>query len=93
MCVCVGREGGGKWLHKKGSVYSMLPVPLLLNASLSVSNTIKWRCECCRCAEALRVFDPNSTKRCVVLDMIEFLPETFKVNSNSHDFNVINMMS
>uniref|UniRef100_A0A674EEF6 Transient receptor potential cation channel, subfamily A, member 1a n=1 Tax=Salmo trutta TaxID=8032 RepID=A0A674EEF6_SALTR len=32
-----------------------------------------------RCAEAMLLFEVKSTKRCVVMDMIEFLPESFKV--------------
>uniref|UniRef100_A0A8C8G1W1 Ion transport domain-containing protein n=1 Tax=Oncorhynchus tshawytscha TaxID=74940 RepID=A0A8C8G1W1_ONCTS len=31
-----------------------------------------------RCAEAMLLFEVKSTKRCVVMDMIEFLPESFK---------------
>uniref|UniRef100_A0A7N9APD6 Transient receptor potential cation channel, subfamily A, member 1b n=1 Tax=Mastacembelus armatus TaxID=205130 RepID=A0A7N9APD6_9TELE len=31
-----------------------------------------------RCAEALGLFRPNSSQRCPILDMIEFLPETCK---------------
>ncbi|KAK6302662.1 hypothetical protein J4Q44_G00270170 [Coregonus suidteri] len=31
-----------------------------------------------RCAEAMLLFELKSTKRCVVMDMIEFLPESFK---------------
>uniref|UniRef100_A0A8C7HZU9 Transient receptor potential cation channel, subfamily A, member 1a n=1 Tax=Oncorhynchus kisutch TaxID=8019 RepID=A0A8C7HZU9_ONCKI len=31
-----------------------------------------------RCAEAMLLFKVKSTKRCVVMDMIEFLPESFK---------------
>ncbi|XP_064189153.1 transient receptor potential cation channel subfamily A member 1b [Anguilla rostrata] len=31
-----------------------------------------------RCNEAVSAFKPGSTKRCVVMDMIEFLPESFK---------------
>uniref|UniRef100_A0A8C7I0N4 Transient receptor potential cation channel, subfamily A, member 1a n=1 Tax=Oncorhynchus kisutch TaxID=8019 RepID=A0A8C7I0N4_ONCKI len=33
-----------------------------------------------RCAEAMLLFKVKSTKRCVVMDMIEFLPESFKVS-------------
>uniref|UniRef100_A0A8C7VII8 Transient receptor potential cation channel, subfamily A, member 1a n=1 Tax=Oncorhynchus mykiss TaxID=8022 RepID=A0A8C7VII8_ONCMY len=33
-----------------------------------------------RCAEAMLLFEVKSTKRCVVMDMIEFLPESFKVS-------------
>uniref|UniRef100_A0A674EGL1 Transient receptor potential cation channel, subfamily A, member 1a n=1 Tax=Salmo trutta TaxID=8032 RepID=A0A674EGL1_SALTR len=32
-----------------------------------------------RCAEAMLLFEVKSTKRCVVMDMIEFLPESFKI--------------
>ncbi|XP_039983195.1 transient receptor potential cation channel subfamily A member 1b [Xiphias gladius] len=31
-----------------------------------------------RCAEALTLFTPGSSQRCPILDMIEFLPETYK---------------
>ncbi|KAM4544029.1 transient receptor potential cation channel subfamily A member 1b [Fundulus diaphanus] len=46
-----------------------------------------------RCEEALGVFLPGSTQRCPVLDMIEFLPETYKhlldrcVRESDHDHN------
>uniref|UniRef100_A0A673XM57 Transient receptor potential cation channel, subfamily A, member 1a n=1 Tax=Salmo trutta TaxID=8032 RepID=A0A673XM57_SALTR len=32
-----------------------------------------------RCAEAMLLFEVKSSKRCVVMDMIEFLPESFKI--------------
>uniref|UniRef100_A0A671XZX4 Transient receptor potential cation channel, subfamily A, member 1b n=1 Tax=Sparus aurata TaxID=8175 RepID=A0A671XZX4_SPAAU len=32
-----------------------------------------------RCAEALSLFIPGSTQRCPIMDMIEYLPETYKV--------------
>ncbi|XP_073344802.1 transient receptor potential cation channel subfamily A member 1-like [Pagrus major] len=31
-----------------------------------------------RCAESLRLFIPGSSQRCPIMDMIEFLPETYK---------------
>ncbi|CAI5673336.1 unnamed protein product [Oreochromis niloticus] len=31
-----------------------------------------------RCAEAVSLFNPESSQRCPILDMIEFLPETYK---------------
>ncbi|XP_073705503.1 transient receptor potential cation channel subfamily A member 1a [Garra rufa] len=31
-----------------------------------------------RCEEAMTTYKPNSSKRCIVMDMIEFLPESFK---------------
>ncbi|KAM9337048.1 transient receptor potential cation channel subfamily A member 1b [Symphorus nematophorus] len=31
-----------------------------------------------RCAESLRLFTPGSSQRCPILNMIEFLPETYK---------------
>lgn len=35
-----------------------------------------------RCADALGLFTPGSNQRCPILDMIEFLPETYKVASS-----------
>lgn len=32
-----------------------------------------------RCSEALSLFTPGSGQRCVIMDMIEFLPDTYKV--------------
>lgn len=32
-----------------------------------------------RCAEALKLFLPGSSQRCPIMDMIEFLPDTYKV--------------
>lgn len=32
-----------------------------------------------RCEEALQLFTPGTSQRCPILDMIEFLPETYKV--------------
>uniref|UniRef100_A0A672JFM3 Transient receptor potential cation channel, subfamily A, member 1b n=1 Tax=Salarias fasciatus TaxID=181472 RepID=A0A672JFM3_SALFA len=32
-----------------------------------------------RCSEALQMFKPGSNQRCPILDMIEFLPESYKV--------------
>ncbi|KAM9331854.1 transient receptor potential cation channel subfamily A member 1b [Pholidichthys leucotaenia] len=46
-----------------------------------------------RCHEALSLFIPGSSQRCPILDMIEFLPETFKhlmdrsVRESDHDQN------
>ncbi|CAB1326262.1 unnamed protein product [Coregonus sp. 'balchen'] len=37
-------------------------------------------CSKIQCAEAMLLFEVKSTKRCVVMDMIEFLPESFKVS-------------
>ncbi|KAJ8376614.1 hypothetical protein SKAU_G00071940 [Synaphobranchus kaupii] len=50
-----------------------------------------------RCDEAIRAFKPSSSKRCVVMDMIECLPESFKYlldlcvkeseqDANNHDY-------
>lgn len=36
----------------------------------------------CRCVEAITTFKLYSDKRCVVIDMIEFLPECFKVRNS-----------
>ncbi|XP_071217949.1 transient receptor potential cation channel subfamily A member 1a isoform X2 [Salvelinus alpinus] len=52
-----------------------------------------------RCAEAMLLFEVKSTKRCVVMDMIEFLPESFKhlldtcvkesdVDVNSYNYSI-----
>uniref|UniRef100_A0AAX7W8M0 Ion transport domain-containing protein n=1 Tax=Astatotilapia calliptera TaxID=8154 RepID=A0AAX7W8M0_ASTCA len=35
--------------------------------------------DCERCAEAVSLFNPESSQRCPILDMIEFLPETYKI--------------
>uniref|UniRef100_A0A8C8LUI7 Ion transport domain-containing protein n=1 Tax=Oncorhynchus tshawytscha TaxID=74940 RepID=A0A8C8LUI7_ONCTS len=49
-----------------------------------------------RCAEAMLLFEVKSTKRCVVMDMIEFLPESFKhlldtcVKESDDDINSTN---
>ncbi|XP_052320218.1 transient receptor potential cation channel subfamily A member 1-like [Oncorhynchus keta] len=49
-----------------------------------------------RCAEAMLMFEVKSTKRCVVMDMIEFLPESFKhlldtcVKESDDDINSTN---
>ncbi|XP_038819178.1 transient receptor potential cation channel subfamily A member 1-like [Salvelinus namaycush] len=49
-----------------------------------------------RCAEAMLLFKVKSTKRCVVMDMIEFLPESFKhlldtcVKESDDDINSTN---
>uniref|UniRef100_A0A4W6E095 Transient receptor potential cation channel, subfamily A, member 1b n=1 Tax=Lates calcarifer TaxID=8187 RepID=A0A4W6E095_LATCA len=46
-----------------------------------------------RCVEALGLFIPDSGQRCPILDMIEFLPETYKhlldrcVRESDHDLN------
>uniref|UniRef100_A0A3Q3VT07 Ion transport domain-containing protein n=1 Tax=Mola mola TaxID=94237 RepID=A0A3Q3VT07_MOLML len=46
-----------------------------------------------KCVEALRLFVPGSSQRCPILDMIEFLPETYKhlldscVRESDHDHN------
>uniref|UniRef100_A0A8B9LR99 Transient receptor potential cation channel subfamily A member 1 n=1 Tax=Astyanax mexicanus TaxID=7994 RepID=A0A8B9LR99_ASTMX len=39
-----------------------------------------------RCEEAITTFKVNSAKRCIVLDMIEFLPESYKVSHRAVDF-------
>lgn len=51
----------------------------LINCSFSSS----------RCTEALRLFKPGSSQRCPILDMIEFLPETYKVVTGKEE-NVYN---
>ncbi|CAN9506114.1 unnamed protein product [Ophioblennius macclurei] len=46
-----------------------------------------------RCTEALQMFQPGSNQRCPILDMIEFLPETYKhlldgcVRESDDDYN------
>ncbi|TRY99671.1 hypothetical protein DNTS_027992 [Danionella cerebrum] len=45
------------------------------NARKEVTNMV---IESERCEEAMTTYKPNSTKRCIVMDMIEFLPESFK---------------
>uniref|UniRef100_A0A671XYL0 Transient receptor potential cation channel, subfamily A, member 1b n=1 Tax=Sparus aurata TaxID=8175 RepID=A0A671XYL0_SPAAU len=46
-----------------------------------------------RCAEALSLFIPGSTQRCPIMDMIEYLPETYKhlldscVKESDDDYN------
>ncbi|XP_070842326.1 transient receptor potential cation channel subfamily A member 1-like [Chaetodon trifascialis] len=46
-----------------------------------------------RCADSLKLFIPGSSQRCPILDMIEFLPETYKhlldscVRESDHDHN------
>ncbi|XP_069369144.1 transient receptor potential cation channel subfamily A member 1 [Paralichthys olivaceus] len=46
-----------------------------------------------RCAEALIMFAPGTSQRCPILDMIEFLPETYKylldgcVKESDNDYN------
>ncbi|KAI2667619.1 Transient receptor potential cation channel subfamily A member 1 [Labeo rohita] len=45
------------------------------NGRKEVTNTV---IESDRCEEAMTTYKPNSSKRCIVMDMIEFLPESFK---------------
>lgn len=37
-----------------------------------------------RCTEALTLFETNTPQRCPIVDMIEFLPDTYKVDTNPH---------
>uniref|UniRef100_A0A3Q1AGX9 Ion transport domain-containing protein n=1 Tax=Amphiprion ocellaris TaxID=80972 RepID=A0A3Q1AGX9_AMPOC len=48
----------------------------LQNAKKDVVNAV---IDSDRCSEALRMFTPGSIQRCPIVDMIEFLPETYKV--------------
>uniref|UniRef100_A0A3P8U693 Transient receptor potential cation channel, subfamily A, member 1b n=1 Tax=Amphiprion percula TaxID=161767 RepID=A0A3P8U693_AMPPE len=47
----------------------------LQNAKKDVVNAV---IDSDRCSEALRMFTPGSIQRCPIVDMIEFLPETYK---------------
>lgn len=38
-----------------------------------------------RCPEALRLFTPGSSQRSPIVDMIEFLPETYKVATGTEN--------
>uniref|UniRef100_A0A9J8BXP3 Transient receptor potential cation channel, subfamily A, member 1a n=1 Tax=Cyprinus carpio carpio TaxID=630221 RepID=A0A9J8BXP3_CYPCA len=45
------------------------------NGRKEVTNTV---IESDRCEEVMTTYKPNSSKRCIVMDMIEFLPDSFK---------------
>uniref|UniRef100_A0A8C1GZ36 Transient receptor potential cation channel, subfamily A, member 1a n=1 Tax=Cyprinus carpio TaxID=7962 RepID=A0A8C1GZ36_CYPCA len=47
------------------------------NGRKEVTNTV---IESDRCEEVMTTYKPNSSKRCIVMDMIEFLPDSFKVS-------------
>ncbi|XP_017213756.1 transient receptor potential cation channel subfamily A member 1a isoform X2 [Danio rerio] len=63
------------------------------NARREVTNMV---IESDRCEEAMTTYKPNSTKRCIVMDMIEFLPESFKhlldtcIRESEEDVNCTN---
>uniref|UniRef100_A0A669BZV4 Transient receptor potential cation channel, subfamily A, member 1b n=1 Tax=Oreochromis niloticus TaxID=8128 RepID=A0A669BZV4_ORENI len=43
-----------------------------------------------RCAEAVSLFNPESSQRCPILDMIEFLPETYKAMVQYNRIELLN---
>ncbi|RXN05753.1 transient receptor potential cation channel subfamily A member 1-like protein [Labeo rohita] len=57
------------------------------NGRKEVTNTV---IESDRCEEAMTTYKPNSSKRCIVMDMIEFLPESFKAMVN---FNRVTLLT
>uniref|UniRef100_A0AAX7UH46 Ion transport domain-containing protein n=1 Tax=Astatotilapia calliptera TaxID=8154 RepID=A0AAX7UH46_ASTCA len=46
--------------------------------------------DCERCAEAVSLFNPESSQRCPILDMIEFLPETYKAMVQYNRIELLN---
>ncbi|KTF80550.1 hypothetical protein cypCar_00019551 [Cyprinus carpio] len=57
------------------------------NGRKEVTNTV---IESDRCEEVMTTYKPNSSKRCIVMDMIEFLPDSFKAMVN---FNRVSLLT